>query len=200
MTKVILDNTMSPYGLLLIAIIILVVGRVVFKKSYLNCYEIVKRHLECFKTSGGRYSVVSLFLYFGVPAVISAALVRIRNIDDDVINIVTVIISILTSMLFTMLTLVLDMRKRIINDEDYDANKAAISAKLLKETYYSIMYEIFNSIIILIMCFVELFSKSYFWISSLVIYYLIFTLLMNLFMVLKRIFKVIDADINNNAQ
>ena len=88
----------------------------------------------------------------------------------------------------------LDMRKRIISDKDYNANKAAISAKLLKETYYSIMYEILNSIIILIICFVELFSKKYFWISSLIIYYLVFTLLMNLFMLLKRIFKVIDND------
>lgn len=197
MVKEVFNNMMSPYGLLSISIIVLVVGRVVFKKKYLDCYEIIKRHLECFKTSDGRYSIVAIFLYFGVPAIVSIALVRIRNIDDNVINIITVIISILTSMLFTMLTLVLDMRKRIISDKDYSANKAAISVKLLKETYYSIMYEIFNSIVILIMCFIELFSQNYSWVSSLIIYYLIFTLLMNLFMVLKRIFKVIDNDINN---
>ena len=194
MVKVIFKNITCPYGLLLIAILVSVIGRVVFKKKYLDCYEIIKRHLECFKTSDNRYSKVSLFLYFGVPAVVSIALVRIRNIDDDVINIITVIISILTSMLFTMLTLVLDMRKRIISDKDYNANKAAISAKLLKETYYSIMYEILNSIIILIICFEDLFSKKYLWISSLIQYYLVFTLLMNLFMLLKRIFKVIDND------
>ena len=186
MVKVIFNNVTSPYGLLLIAVIVLAVGRVVFKKKYLNCYEIINRHLECFKASDNRYSKVSLFLYFGVPVLVSIALVRIRNIDDDVVNIITVIISILT-------------RKRIISDKDYNANKAAISAKLLKETYYSIMYEILNSIIILIICFVELFSKSYSRISSLMIYYLVFTLLMNLFMVLKRIFKVIDNDINNDV-
>ena len=56
------------------------------------------------------------------------------------------------------------------------------------------MYEILNSIIILIMCFIDIFSGKYFWLSSLVIYYLTFTLVMNLFMVLKRIFKVIDED------
>ena len=197
MEKVIFENIVSPYGLLLISIIILMVGRVVFKKKYLNCCDIIKRHLECFKTSTGKYSKVSIFLYFGVPFVMSISLVRIKNIDDDVIDIITVIVTILTSMLFTMLTLVLDMRKRIISDSGYNANKAAISAKLLKETYYTIMYEIFNSIIILIMCFVEIFSKKYFWISSLIIYYLVFTLLMNLFIVLKRIFNVIDNDIND---
>ena len=41
----------------------------------------------------------------------------------------------------------------------------------------------------------EMFSKSFSFLSSVIIYYLIFTLLMNLFMVLKRIFNVIDNDI-----
>ena len=87
------------------------------------------------------------------------------------------------------------MRKRIVQDENYDANKAGISVKLLKEIYYSIMFEILLSVGILIMCFVEIFSKKYSFISSIIIYYLTFTLLMNLFMVLKRIFNVIDYDI-----
>ena len=99
-------------------------------------------------------------------------------------------------MLFTMLTLILDMRKRVLSDENYDASKASISAKLLKETYYSIMFEILISVVILIMCFVEIFSKEYSFFSSIIIYYLTFTLLMNLFMVLKRIFNIIDYDIN----
>ena len=39
MVKVIFNNVTSPYGLLLIAVIVLAVGRVVFKKKYLNCYD-----------------------------------------------------------------------------------------------------------------------------------------------------------------
>ena len=119
------------------------------------------------------------------------ALVQIRCIDDPVINIVTVIISILTSMFFTILTLTLDMRKRIKSDEKYNANEASISSKLLKEIYYSIMFEILVSVVILIACFIELFAKMYSFWGSIVIYYLVFVLLMNLFMVLKRIFRVI---------
>lgn len=195
MVKKTVEFILTPYGLLLLSVICLVIGRVFFRKTYLNCSNIIKKHLECFKNSKGKYSVVSLFLYFMVPYFVSASLVQIRTIDDDVINIVTIIISILTSMLFTMLTLILDMRKRIMQDESYDANKAGVSAKLLKETYYSIMFEILISIVILIMCFVEIFSKKYSFFSSIIIYYLTFTLLMNLFMVLKRIFSVIDNDI-----
>lgn len=195
MIKKILEFIPTPYGLLLSSVLFLVIGRICFGKTYLNCTQIIKRHLECFKDIEGKYSIISIMLYFMTPFFIAASLVQIRVIDDDVINIVTVIISILTSMLFTMLTLILDMRKRILQDENYDANKAGISVKLLREIYYSIMFEILLSVGILIMCFVEIFSKNYSFISSIIIYYLTFTLLMNLFMVLKRIFNVIDYDI-----
>ncbi len=195
MVKNIIEFIPTPYGLLLLSVLLLIIGRIFFGKTYLNCIQIIKKHLECFKDLEGKYSIVSISLYFMIPFFIAASLVQIRVIDDDVINIVTVIISILTSMLFTMLTLILDMRKRILQDDKYDANKAGISAKLLKETYYSIMFEILISVGILIMCFIEIFSKDYSFISSIIIYYLTFTLLMNLFMVLKRIFNVIDYDI-----
>lgn len=196
MAKKIIEYISAPYGLLLISAILLIIGRIFFKKTYLNCFVIIQKHLECFKKPSGRYSIISIILYFMVPYFISISLVQIRVIDDDVINIVTIIISILTSMLFTMLTLILDMRKGVLSDENYDASKASISAKLLKETYYSIMFEILISVVILIMCFVEIFSKEYSFFSSIIIYYLTFTLLMNLFMVLKRIFNIIDYDIN----
>lgn len=186
---------LTPYGLLLIAVFMLLAGRFVFRKKYLNCFIIIKKHLQCFKNVSGKYSIVSILLYFFVPGLIGLALVQIRKLDDDIINILTIIISILTSMLFTMLTLILDMRKRVISDLTYNANEAGVSAKVLKETYYSIMFEILISIMILILCFIELFSKSYSLYGSLIIYYLTFVLLLNLFMVLKRIFNVINNDI-----
>lgn len=182
-------------GLLLLAIAFLILGRIILKKKYLNCSNIIIMHLKCFKRKDGKYSISSLILYFGIPYLLAMALVQIRCIDDFVINIVTVIISILTSMFFTILTLTLDMRKRIKSDEKYNANEASISSKLLKEIYYSIMFEILISIAILIACFIELFAQIYSFLSSIVIYYLVFVLLMNLFMVLKRIFSVIDNDL-----
>lgn len=193
--KKIIEFIPTPYGLMIVSLIFLVVGRLFFRKTYLDCTVIIRKHLECFKNVHGKYSIVSIILYFGVPYFMAALLVQIRGIDGDVINIVTIIISILTSMLFTMLTLILDMRKSILFDEKYDANNASTSAKLLKETYYSIMFEILVSIIILIMCFIEIFSKKYSFLSSVIIYYLTFVLLTNLFMILKRIFNVIDNDI-----
>ena len=188
----------TPYGLLILSIIILVMGRVVFKKKYLNCIDIIKQHMVCFENSRDHLSKISIFLYFGVPMLLSLSISEIRDLDNDVINILTVIISILTSMFFTLLTLILDMRKRVKENPLYNANDANLSRKILKETYYSIMFEILISIIILILCFVGLFAKQYYKIYGIVLYYLVFVLLTNLFMVLKRIYKVIDIDIKND--
>lgn len=186
---------MDPQILLLISFGILLIGKVMFHQDYLNCFGIIKGHIECFRGSNGKLSRMSLVLYFFVPFLISISLIQVRCLDDGVVNLVTVIVSILTSMFFTLLTLILDMRKRIKVDTKYNAGDAYLSTKLLKETYYSIMFEIFISVLILIMCFVELFEKRYSLFSSLIIYYLVFVMLMNLFMILKRIYNVIKRDL-----
>ena len=76
-------------------------------------------------------------------------------------------------MLFTMLTMILDMKTKIDSDTSLPSRDAMLSAKLLKEVYYSIMFEIFISILVLTACFIELFSKKYSIISSVFIYYMV---------------------------
>ena len=85
---------------------------------------------------------------FGVPALLTLALIQIRTVENDVLDIITVIISILTAMLFTMLTMILDMKTKIDSDTSLHSRDAMLSAKLLKEVYYSIMFEIFISILV----------------------------------------------------
>ena len=99
-------------------------------------------------------------------------------------------------MFFTLLTLTLDMYKGVGRNKNYNDGNAQISKKLLKETYYAIMFEILISIVILIMCFIYLFAEKYSYVGSVVLYYLTFVLLTNLFMILKRVYKVIQEDLN----
>lgn len=192
-----LKKIISPYGLLLLSLLVLLAGRYIFKQKYLDCCDIVIKHINCFKNSSGKISYISIFLYFMVPLLLAVSLVQIRNIDESVINILTIIVSILTSMFFTLLTLILDMRKRVVTDQNYNAGDAALSKKLLKETYYALMFEVLVSVIILLLCFVELFAKQYYCILGMILYYLTFVLVTNLFMILKRIFKVINKDLEN---
>lgn len=187
----------SPQSILIVSLLILFVGRYIFKIRYINCFDLLAEHIKCFRNAKGKISYLTIALYFGIPLLIAIALVKIKCIDNDSINIITIIISILTSMFFTLLTLTIDMRHKIKENINYDANRAVISKKLLKETYYSIMFEILISIIVLIFCFLNMFTAKFTHLGSLIIYYLTFIILFNLFMILKRTFKIIQNDMND---
>ena len=186
-----------PYFWLLGCFLLLLLARIALKKKYLNCIDILKNHLLCFEKVNGGISYSSIFVYFFIPFIIALALNNIRQIDDDVISILTIIVSILTAMFFTLLTVVLDINSKVAisGNKNSDGNKTAITLKLLRETYYSIMFEVLISTVILIFCFAELFMGQYNWLVGLIIYYLSFVMLMNLFMILKRVNKVIDEDL-----
>lgn len=66
---------------------------------------------------------------------------------------------------------------------------------ILIETYYTIMFEILVSVVLLIFCFLELFAGEYSVVSSCIIYYMTFIILINMFMVLKKIFSTIEKQI-----
>ncbi|MDO4468393.1 MAG: hypothetical protein Q4C84_00965 [Bacillota bacterium] len=186
---------LRPSNILMFTLVLLLIGRYIFKLRYINCFDLIRMHILCFKKTDGKISKIAIILYFGIPLLLAVAVMQIRIIDDSAINIITIIISILTSMFFTLLTLILDMREKVKGNMQYDASEAAISTKILKETYYSIMFEILISIVILILCFIELFAKTFNRIESFVIYYLTFVMIINLFMILKRIFRVIERDL-----
>lgn len=192
----IVEFIFSPSGLLVLALLILLVGKYIFKNDYLNCFEIIEQHWRCFEGRDGKVSKITMFLYYGVPFLLALSLVQIKETDEDIINSLTVIVSILTSMFFTLLTLILDMHKRIKTDRNYNASDASTSLKLLRETYYAIMFEILTSTVILIMCFIYLFAENYSCLGSIALYYFTFVLLLNLFMILKRVYKVIQEDLN----
>lgn len=195
--KKVIDVILNPAVILAFSACMLVVGRWIFGKTYINCLDIIRNHVLCFKMDNGRISKMSIFLYFGIPLLLSIALVRIKGVDEDTINIITIIVSILTSMFFTLLTLILDMRSKIEHNPNYTDTEAMVSKKVLEETYYSIMFEILVSVALLILCFLDIFSSKFSLIESLLMYYMMFILLTNLFMILKRIFKVINNDLNH---
>lgn len=191
-----LEFLIKPKNLILISILLMMIGILMPKGKMFDCKDIFKMHFKCFKKkTTNRYSVYMIFMFFGIPVIITTALIKIRVIDQDVVNIITVIISILTSMLFTLLTLILDMKKNVDKNDNLPSNEAKLTGKLLSEVYFSIMFELIVSIIILIFCFVELFSKEYSIISSAVIYYLSLVFLFNLFIILNRTFAVIKEDV-----
>ncbi|NLI90184.1 MAG: hypothetical protein GX366_07240 [Epulopiscium sp.] len=189
--KAIIKIIQDPYAILFFSVIVLMIARYVFKLEYINCFDIINEYINCFRNKD-KILWLPILIYFILPMPISYAISKVQLIDDDAINIITIIVSILTSMFFTLLAMILDMNSKVKDNSGLSASEAHILKKLLKETYYSVMFEIMLSIILLIMCFVYLFTDQINGIVSIIIYYLLFTLVVNLFMLLKRIFKVAE--------
>lgn len=164
----------------------------------MNCSKIINNHISIFINEKDRkILIVPFFTYMIVPLLIAFGVNRIKIIDEDMINIITVILSILTSMLFTLLVMVIDMKSKMDLRATNDGNQMNITKKLIKETYYSVMFEILISVVLLILSFIYLFTQVANNIISIIIYYLVFLLVFNLLIVLKRIFNIIDVDLSH---
>lgn len=189
----------SPYLLLVISIFIVLISKLVFKIDYMNCFNIINNHIKIFtNTKTKKILIVPFTTHMIIPILIAVSINRIKVIDDDMINIVTVILSILTSMLFTLLVMVIDMKNKADARSADELNYSILAMKIvIKETYYSIMFEILVAVLLLVISFIYMFTQISSYVVSLIIYYLTFLLMFNLFIVLKRIFNLIDVDLNN---
>ena len=180
--------------LLVVIVLCILIGQVVFKLKYASVLEIVSKYMSCFKNRDGKIMIVPIIYYFGIPLLMALITVSSKRLEDAIINIVTIKVSILTAMLFTLLTMIIDMKSKIQQNNTYYSTDANLSKKALIQTYYTVMFEILLSIVILILCLFNVFVKEYSYVQSFLVYYLVFLLLINLFIILKRIYKVIDFD------
>lgn len=184
----------NPYTLIFICVIGLLISKFIFKVEYMNCVKIIDNHISVFNNKNGKLLLVPFFTYNILPFLMALGVNRIKVIDSDMINIITVIISILTSMLFTLLVMLIEMKDKIDIKKMQNANQINIMKRAIKETYYTVMFEILISISVLLLSFIYLFTQKISCIVSTIIYYLVFLLVLNLFIVLKRIFNIIDQN------
>lgn len=193
--KKIIDFICQPETIMWVLVIIIpLISKFATGIKYISVIDIVKNHLKCFTNKDGKYLVVPMVNYVVLPFLMGAATVQIKMIDADTIEIITVIVSIMTAMLFTMLTMIIDMKGKIKQNPLYYSQEATVSEKSLLETYYTVMFEILISIVLLVLCLFSKFTDAFGWIKSFLIYSFMYMLLINLLMIIKRIFRVIDND------
>lgn len=179
----------------LIIAIIYLISKLGLGISYLSVYDIIKNHIDCFRsTTTHKIMIVPIIDYCIMPFVLGASAVIIKELDESIINIVTIIVSILTAMFFTLLSVIIEMKAKIKENPDYYRTEAEISKKSLIETYYTVMFEILISIFLLVLCLLFTFTQKFGIIQSFLVYSLTFLLIINLLMIIKRIFRVIDTD------
>lgn len=192
-----ITKILSPQNIMWAVIIIaLIIGKIVAGLNYISVIKIIKNHYTCFKNENGKVMIFPMISYTLVPILMGGATVLTKKIDSTIINIITIIVSILTTMLFTLLAMVIDMKGKIKSNPNYFSMEAKISRNSLIETYYTIMFEILISVILLILCLFNCFTQKFGNIQSFLIYSLTYILLVNLLMIIKRIFNVIDTEMN----
>lgn len=171
-----IDYIFSPLVLFVVCGALLVIYSIQKNNNFFDISGIFKEQFSIFKDC--KYQFIVFYL---VPALLSIGIIRIKYIDDKIVNNLNIVLSIFVSMFFAMLSII----------SSFNSNRKDLFDKLLKETYNSIMFEIILAIFILMLTFTFSFISGVINISvirglSFFIYYFTFVMLLNIFIVLKR--------------
>ena len=192
--------TTNTLALILFAIAIVILFFYCIRKNnnYINVKNILNKHCDIFRSkSTNRLLKGQIIVFFGVPMLLSVATVLINPIDDDFLDLILLIVTILISMFFAMLSIII-----AISDNEKTKNK-----KLIKQTCDNINFENLVCILLLIICLIynispDLDISLIYFVIDIVIYYLLYCLLLNMFVVIKRISSIINNNtkINNSTK
>ena len=146
--------------------------------NFVDIRSIIKEHLSFFKNN-----ILQFISIYMVPIILSIYIGTIHTINKDLLNTLIIILSILISMFFAILNILCSIDSK---------NKNGIYKQLLNETYTSTIFEIIICIFLLFISFAALFMGKGFnelvdTIVSDIIYYLTFVLILNIFVIIKRI-------------
>lgn len=149
-----------------------------------NFFDIRNIFLEQFRIFDKTKSQIIVF--YIVPAILAYAVTRTKCIDKDIIDNIIIVLSIMLSMLFAMLSIINGYQR---NDSKY--------VKVLDETNNSIMFQSVLCVVTLIISFAQFFVDTYdgektIIIVSFVLYYLMFVIILNTFIILKRMKALYD--------
>ena len=139
--KLIIELVSDPILWLVLCACALLFFKIVRKSNYFNITQIVKMHINAFRNDSGKINKMQFGIAFIIPGILAVAIASMKIIDSDTINMLTVIISILTSMFFTLLAMIIDIKGRWNErKEKDDSSENTIMASLMRSLYYAIMF------------------------------------------------------------
>lgn len=177
----IIEFILSPCFLLTLSGIILLLNFARKNNNFFDVRKVFVDQLQIFKDAKGQ-----VFVFYGVPILLALGVANYKLIDNDVVGNIVIVLSIIISMLFAMLSVLTCFNK---DDRHYK--------QVLKETFNTVIFESVLCIFALMAAFAVLFVGDIetIWVKyciSFTIYYLIFTILLNIFIVIKRIKSLFD--------
>ena len=148
--------------------------------NFFDVKKIIKGHIKIF--NGAIFPMVTFFL---VPALLSFGITLIKVVSSDILNCISLIVTIFLSFLFAVMGIIVSAKN----------NSSDEKKKLIDETVNTILFESVDSICLLVFVFTVIFVDSYennvyMFLASFFIYYLFFVLILNSLIVIKRVSKI----------
>ena len=171
--------------LLVLPIAILAIYFTKKNNNFFDIRNIFRQHISIFNGN-----MVQLFVFFAIPLMLATGVTRIRLVDEKIISNLNIILSIFISMFFAMLSILCSIS--INNDKISEKKKL-----LFNETINSILFECVISVSLLIISFAIFILDSYDFSRllcaiSLLVYYLLFVIILNIFIIIKRLSKLLS--------
>ena len=172
----------SPIGFIVIPLLIMIASTFRKYNNYLDVRRIIKEQYKILKNNKS-----TLIIIYILPIIIAIGIARIKTIDVEIINNVNVVVSILIAMFFSVMSIIIN----------FENGKSENYKKTLKDTNNTIMFEILLSVFLLICTFIYMFIEKIenviiLFFISFVIYYLSIVVLINIFMIMKRMHILYD--------
>ncbi len=164
--------------------------------SYFNILKIIKEYLMVFKEEKG-YNLCALYISLILPIFLTTYTAQYIKLTNEIYEKILLVITILTALFFSALGIILTIKEIVLkignekNVRDWSASTKEKVNKLTNSVFYTDMFEIMISIFILILTFVNGCLEEKVLIIDIIIYYLIFVLLINMLVLLKRFYVII---------
>ena len=175
-------QSMFSYKILLpLGIILILLYSLQDSNNFIKIGGIIKDYMGIF--NGSKIQIV---FFFGIPILFATSFVQLRDFEQEVFDTLYVVVTILITMFFSILTVLAGYRS--MGDEQWK--------KVLNETRCSILFELVVCVFITIYSFVFqmlicIISGIIEIIMSWFLYYMIFILILNAFIVIKR-YKILS--------
>lgn len=174
--KSVIEIVWNPATLFFVAVVILLISALKKNNSFFNVRSIFRDQFALFKDSPFQY-----FVFYFVPLLLAVGSTMLKCIDDTILDNFNIVLSIIISMLFTFIS--------ILTSKD---KLSGMGETVKYETINTALFEVVLCVIALLISNIYLFGGIFdapiaSVIVSTALYYLMFTILLQLFVILKRI-------------
>lgn len=174
----------SPLFLFSLALIITVLYAVRKGTNFLNFSKVFRDYFTVFKDAKSHIA-----FFWGVPALLTAAIIQIVQINSNLAETLIVFLSILISAFFAMLS--------ILISKQTDRPPNSLYILVLNETASTVLFEIVLCIASLLVSLCIVFleavcSQLTLIVLSVLVFYLVFVMIFNILILIKRFKALID--------